>query len=133
MKFYYLDKGQAYLVSNDDCEAIIKALRGAKPVNTHGRTIYPILDPPTDRELAQGKTSRVAFVIHDGGLPVARWYWQVHEVRKGQHGAYKSLGDGLCAVKVVRYQDWNADTNKWELRPMVNHATPEQEQVLDAF
>lgn len=60
-----------------------------------------------------------------------QWYWQVREHTKRHHDC-KPLGDGLCGFKMVRYEDWNDETKKWELLPMVNHATPEQERVLDS-
>lgn len=133
MKFYYMDKGQAFLVSETDQKEIEKCMRGNLPVNTHGRTLYPIYDDPSEEDIAKGKTTRVAFVIHDGGFPVARWYWQVSEHKRALPNGYKALGDGLCASKMVRCMTWNSETKKWELLPMVNHATPEQEQVLDTY
>lgn len=56
-----------------------------------------------------------------------KWYWAVQPHQRG-HARCKVLGDGLCAVKVVRYENWNGEA--WEAEPMDNHATPEQEAVL---
>ena len=131
MKFYFMEKGQAYLISQEDAREVEKAILGSRPVCTHGRTIYPIYDEPSPLDKQNGKT-RIALVIHDGQLPTVRWYWQIREHTSKHHGC-KVLGDGLCGFKMVRCMNWNDDTKKWELLPAVNHATPEQEQVLDAF
>ena len=56
-----------------------------------------------------------------------RWYWMVQPHHK-DHARCKSLGDGLCAIKMVRYETWNGEA--WEPEPMDNHATPEQEAIL---
>ena len=61
-----------------------------------------------------------------------RWYWQIQAHDK-KHTGCKPLGDGLCGFKMVRYEDWNGETHSWELLPMENHATPEQEAVLDSM
>lgn len=61
-----------------------------------------------------------------------RWYWMVQPHNKS-HARCKLLGDGLCAIKMVRYEDWNEGLHRWEAVPMDNHATPEQEQVLDTY
>lgn len=58
------------------------------------------------------------------------WYWMIQPHDKS-HFRCHPLGDGLCAVKVVRYENWNGEA--WEAEPMENHATPEQEQVLDSI
>lgn len=131
MKFYYMEKGQAYLISEEDRREVERAILGSRPVNTHGRVLYPIYDEPSPLDKQNGR-QRMAMMIHDGQLPTLRWYWQVREHKNNHHGC-KSLGDGLCGFKMVRYMTWNDDTKKWELLPMINHATPEQEQVLDAF
>lgn len=131
MKYTYMDKGQAYLVSDEDKREIEKALMGSSPVNTHGRVIYVIPDDPDEDDIRKGKTRCPAAIIRDGALPSVRWYWGVKEHRATDRGC-KTFGDGLCGFKMVRYFGWNSETKKWELLPMVNHATPEQEKVLDA-
>lgn len=65
----------------------------------------------------------------DRGYECVRWYWKICEHDKLHNGCVP-LGDGLCGVKAIRYRVWNC--GKWEAEPMVNHATPEQEQVLDS-
>lgn len=64
----------------------------------------------------------------ENGYQVMQWYWKIctHEAN---HGGCKQLDDGLCAVKALRYEYWNGD--RWVDEPMLNHATPEQEKVLD--
>jgi len=69
-------------------------------------------------------------VMTDGDKVV--WYWMIQPHQKN-HGRCKPLGDGLCAIKMIRYENWNEDNKSWEPEPMDNHATPEQEQVLDAY
>lgn len=64
------------------------------------------------------------------GYEVADWYWQVRE-HVGSHYNCHPLANGLCAIKVVRYENWNGEAQKWELEPMVNAATPEQCKVLN--
>lgn len=58
------------------------------------------------------------------------WYWMI-QAHQRSHARCKVLGDGLCATKAVRYETLNEETGEWEAEPMDNHATPEQEQVLD--
>lgn len=64
------------------------------------------------------------------GYEVVDWYWQVRE-HQGTHYGCRPLDNGLCAVKVVRYEDWNGGTQRWELEPIINAATPEQCKVLN--
>ena len=125
--YKYEDKGQWYLIDDDETERIN---RGVGEPNASNRTLYPIFDSPTKDEISAGKTTTPAWLIRPYGRPAVRWYWQVREHSK-KHQTCKLLGNGLCAFKMVRYYDWNDDTNEWELLPMVNHATPEQEKVLD--
>lgn len=56
-----------------------------------------------------------------------KWYWMV-QPHDRKHAHCKVLGDGLCAIKMVRYENWNGES--WEPEPMDNHATPEQEALL---
>lgn len=63
------------------------------------------------------------------GTMQVSWYWKICEHNPKKHGMCIPLGDGLCGVKAIRYKVWNS--GKWENEPMVNHATPEQEKVLD--
>ena len=56
-----------------------------------------------------------------------QWYWMV-QPHSRSHARCNVLKDGLCAVKVVRYETWNGEA--WEPEPMDNHATPEQEALL---
>lgn len=130
--FYYFVDGKAYMVSDTDFKKIQKDFLGARPVNTNGRTLYPVFDDPSDADIKSHKTRMKAWLVRDGMMPTIRWYWQVCETPKNAGSAYKALGDGLSGFKMVRYLDWNQDTKKWELLPMVNHATPEQEVILDA-
>lgn len=58
-----------------------------------------------------------------------QWYWMI-QAHHRDHGRCTPLGDGLCAIKMVRYETWNGEA--WEPEPMDNHATPEQEQVLES-
>lgn len=125
--FKYEDKGQWYLIDDDEAKRL---MGGAGESNQSNHTLYPIFDAPTKAEIAASKTRTPAWLIRPYGRPAVRWYWQVREHRK-KHEGCKVLGDGLCAFKMVRYYDWNDETNEWELLPMVNHATPEQEKVLD--
>lgn len=64
------------------------------------------------------------------GYEVVDWYWQVREHKASDFGC-EQIGNGLCAVKVIRYEDWNEAAKRWELEPMVNAATPEQCEVLN--
>lgn len=129
--YYYKDKGQAFMVSDALLKEINDCVAHGLPVKTNGHTLYPIYEDPTDYEKRTGKTKSPAYVIHDGGAPVIRWYWAIQEHKKA-HTQCKSLGDGLCGFKMVRYAEWNETSKKWELLPMVNHASSEQERVLDS-
>ena len=60
-----------------------------------------------------------------------KWYWAVQPHHK-KHGRCKPLGDGLCAIKMVRYETWDEVSRTWVAEPMENHATPEQEAFLGA-
>lgn len=73
---------------------------------------------------------RVCTHINKNGYQVADWYWQVREHHAKHHSCHP-LDNGLCAVKVLRYENWNGATEQWELEPMINAATPEQIQVLE--
>lgn len=70
--------------------------------------------------------TRVA-TTKDGGV---RWYWAVRE-HEDYHKDCTLLDNGLCGFKMLRYERWNEDEKTWELLPMENHASPEQEKVLD--
>lgn len=63
-------------------------------------------------------------MMGDSGV---KWYWMI-QPHERSHGRCKPLGDGLCAIKMVRYENWNGTA--WEPEPMANHATPEQEALL---
>ena len=129
--YYYRDKDQAFLVSEDMKKSIDSALAQSKEVDTGGRTLYPIFDAPSDYEVRAGKTRVAAWCIKPNQTPTLRWYWQIREHKKSDSRC-KPLGGGLCGFKMVRYLDWNASASKWELLPMVNHASSEQEKVLDS-
>jgi hypothetical protein len=127
--YYYRDKDQAFLVDDDQVKRINKAVMHNLPVNFE-RTLYPIFENPTEKEIRAGKTRRSAWQIRPHSCPTVRWYWQIQEHKKGHTGC-KPLGDGLCGFKMVRFYEWNESASKWELSPMVNHADLQQEQVLD--
>lgn len=129
--YYYRDKDQAFIVSAEMKKAIDKAIAHGMPVDTGGKVLYPILDAPSKQDIAMGKTRTEAWLIRPNSSPAIRWYWQIQEHKKGHTGC-KTLGDGLCGFKMVRYAEWNASTSKWELLPMVNHADSVQERVLDS-
>ena len=129
--YYYKDKDQVFSVSPATFKDIQKKVAHGLPIQTGGHTLYPILDAPTDYEIKTGKTRIAAWLIRDGSTPAVRWYWQIQEHNKA-HATCRTLGDGLCGFKMVRYANWNETSNKWELEPMVNHADPEQEKVLDS-
>lgn len=129
--YYYMENGQAYMVAESVAKDINKSIAHGLPVDTGGRVIYPIISDPTEREIRAGKAKTAAWVIRPNSSPTLRWYWQIQEHKKS-HASCKPIGDGLCGFKMVRFFTWNASAGKWELSPMVNHATPEQEQVLDS-
>lgn len=129
--YYYRDKDQAFMVDERMFKQINHCVTHGLPVSTNGHTLYPILEAPSEQELRKGTPRVPAYAIHDGGVPVIRWYWQIQEHKKA-HSGCKSLGDGLCGFKMVRYAEWNETSKKWELLPMVNHASLEQERVLDS-
>lgn len=58
-----------------------------------------------------------------------KWYWMV-QPHDRKHARCKVLGDGLCAIKMVRYECWDENKKVWVPEPMANHATPEQEAFL---
>lgn len=126
--YKYEDKGQWYCVTETDLK---KIKSGEGEPNYIGRALYPIYDDPSEKEIEKGKTRIPATVIRDGATPMVRWYWQIREHDKRHHDC-TVLGDGLCGFKMIRYLGWNAKEQTWELLPMVNHATPEQEKVLDS-
>ena len=128
--YYYRDKDQAFLVDDNEVKKINKALMHGLPVDSIERTLYPIFEEPTEKEIAAGKTTKPAWMIRPHSSPTVRWYWQVQEHKK-KHSSCIPLGGGLCGFKMIRYYAWNGSTNKWELSPMVNHADSEQEKVLD--
>ncbi len=131
MKYFYEQQGQKYMLSESETRLVEKCLRGNSPVATNGRTLYAVpTAQPSASDIRDGKTTRAAVVIRNNGLPTVRWYWRVRE-HKVAHRGCTPFGDGLCAFKMVRYFNWNDETGKWELLPAVNHATPEQEKVLD--
>ena len=125
--YKYQDKGQWYLVSDDDFK---KINNGEGQPAYFGRALYPVYSAPTEKEIEKGKTRMPLVVIRDGVTPTTSWYWQIREHTK-RHNTCVPIGDGLCGFKMVRYIDWNANEKAWEIEPMVNHATPEQEKVLD--
>jgi len=129
--YYYMENGQAYMVAESVAKDINKAIAHGLPVDTGGHALYPIMPEPTEREIRAGKAKTAAWLIRPNSSPALRWYWQIQEHKKN-HASCKPLGDGLCGFKMVRFFTWNATTSKWELCPMVNRATPEQEQVLDS-
>lgn len=129
--YFYRDRDQSFMVADNVRKMIDKAIAHGTPVDTGGKTLYPVFDAPTEAELRAGKTRRPAWIIRPGCTPTLRWYWQVQEHRRG-HTYCKPLGDGLCGFKMVRFYEWNASTSAWELCPMVNHADTRQEQVLDS-
>lgn len=121
--FYYLKGGKAYLVGKSTTDEILRDIRTKGIAKTNGYTLYPIHSDP---ELMDKKRI-VATVVHDGGMEEARWYWQVKEHKKNdQFCIIIPYSGGLCAIKVLRYLQWNKQSKKWELEPMVNAATPEQ-------
>ena len=81
-----------------------------------------IIDTRKDAEMI----TRVA-TGEDGQV---RWYWAVRE-HKDYHKDCTILDNGLCGFKMLRYERWNETDKTWELLPMENHATREQEKVLD--
>ena len=129
--YYYKDKDQAFLVSDEDFKEIQKAVMHGCPVDTHGRVLYPIFEEPTPVEKNKNRTRQPAWLIRDGRPPALRWYWQIREHKKAHTGC-KPIGDGLCGFKMVRFAEWDETSKKWELMPMINHASSEQEKVLDA-
>lgn len=130
MNFFYKQAGAAYVVSDADRASIMADIMASRPVDTAGRTLYVMYDEP--QNAVDAATPRPATVIRDGSHPSHRWYWQVREHHRTHHRC-RELGGGLCATKMVRYMDWDAATRSWKLQPMVNHATPEQEKVLDRY
>jgi hypothetical protein len=128
--YYYKKDGQAFMVDEMLKKQIDKAIAHGMEANDSDDTLYPIFDTPSEHELRAGKTKEAVWLIRPHSTPTLRWYWQVQEHKK-KHSECKQIGDGLCAFKMVRYAEWNADSKKWELLPMVNHASAEQEQVLD--
>lgn len=128
--YYYQDKDQAFLISDSAFREVEKARIHGLSIKTGGYTLYPIFEPPTETEIRLNKTKTPAWLIRDGGCPTVRWYWQIREHKKG-HSNCKTLGDGLCGFKMVRFAEWNDEAKKWELLPMVNHADSQQEKVLD--
>lgn len=81
-----------------------------------------IIDTRKDAEMI----TRVA-TTEDGQV---RWYWAVRE-HQDYHKDCTILNNRLCGFKMLRYEYWNEDEKSWVLLPMENHATPEQEKVLD--
>lgn len=131
VKAYYCKKdGQAFMVDDALKKQIDHAIMHGLEANNSDYTLYPIFEAPSEQEIRAGKTKEAVWLIRPHSTPTLRWYWQVQEHKK-KHTACKVLGDGLCAFKMVRYAEWNAVSNKWELLPMVNHASTEQERVLD--
>ncbi len=129
--YFYRDKDQAFLVSDSVKKGIEKALAHGLPVDTGGKVLYPIFENPSEQDVRAGKTREAAWQIRPDNCPTLRWYWQIQEHKKAHVGC-KPLGDGLCGFKMVRFYDWNAESGKWELCPMVNHADSAQEKVLDS-
>lgn len=129
--YYYRDKDQAFVVDPQKVKEINHAIMHGLPVDTGGRVLYPILDAPSEFQKRTGKTKTESWLINHNSSPTLRWYWQIQEHKKGHTGC-KPLGDGLCGFKMVRYAQWDEASKKWELLPMLNHATSEQEKVLDS-
>lgn len=129
--YFYRDKDQAFLVDKQLEKDINKAVAHGWTIDTGGKVIYPILDDPSESEIRAGKTKVAAWWIKPNQIPTLRWYWQIQEHHKN-HSYCKSLGDGLCGFKMVRFYNWDETSKKWELLPMINHATAEQEKVLDS-
>lgn len=129
--YFYKDKDQAFMVSDSDFKDIQGALMRGEGADTSGRILYPVFDKPTKWEIEQGKARTPAYMVRDGQLPTLRWYWQIREHKRTDHGCIP-VGDGLCGFKMVRFMNWNAEKDQWELEPMVNHADSAQEKVLDS-
>lgn len=124
--YYYEEAGQRYTMTP---KVMAETLRGNG--GKIGRTLYPIFERPSQADVNAGRTRVAVWRITPDGCRVVRWYWQVREHTKGHSGCC-ALGDGLCGFKMVRYANWNAEAGKWELEPIENRATPEQERVLDS-
>lgn len=129
--YYYLHQGQSYLVSDEDFKQISSQVMRGDNVDTHGRTLYPILEDPTPKEIAKGVKKVAATMIRDGNTPTVRWYWAIHE-HDGDHFNCVPVGGGLCAYKMVRFFEWNDSVKKWELLPMINQADADQIKVLNS-
>jgi len=129
--YFYTENGQAYMVDKSLAKSINSAILHGLEIDTGGRTLYPILDDPTEQQIRAGNTKTPAWHIRPNSTPTLRWYWQIREHHKSHVGC-KPIGDGLCGFKMVRFYDWNASTSKWELLPMINHADSQQEKVLDS-
>ena len=129
--YYYKERDQAFMVSDAVFKDIEKAIAHGLPIDTGGKVLYPMFSEPTEDEIRFNKTRIPAWLIRDGHQPALRWYWQVREHKKLDKGC-KPLGGGLCGFKMVRFAEWNDDSKKWELLPMVNHADSSQEKVLDS-
>lgn len=126
--FYYIKDGKAYLVGKSTTDEILKDIRTKGFAKTNGYKLYPIHSAPglTDCKRI------VATVVNDGGAEEARWYWQVKEHKKNDPCCeIIPYSGGLCAVKVLRYLQWNKQSTKWDLEPMVNAATPEQIRCIE--
>ena len=130
--YYYKKDGQAYMIDESLTKAVNKAIAHGLEANNSDYTLYPIFEAPSEQDIRAGKTKEAVWLIRPHSTPTLRWYWQVQEHKK-KHTACKVLGDGLCAFKMVRYAEWNETSKKWELLPMVNHASLEQERVLDSI
>lgn len=129
--YYYEERGQAYMVAESVAKTINKTIAHGLPVDTGGKVLYPIIDKPSESELRAGNLKTAAWIIRPDSTPTLRWYWQIQEHKK-KHSGCKPLSDGLCGFMMVRFYEWDASTSEWTLCPMVNHATPEQEKVLDS-
>lgn len=131
--YYYLERGQQFKVDDATAAEINRRIMVGDRTDSGTKTYYPIFGAPSDKDIREGKTSIAAWrYVH--GEQYARWYWQVCSHTK-RHSRCHMLdhASGLCGMKVLRYLDWNDAKKQWEVRPMVNHATPEQEKVLDSI
>lgn len=129
--YFYKERGQTFMVADNVKKMIDKAVTHGTPVDTGGKVLYPLFEAPSEFDIRAGNMKKPAWIIRPGCSPTLRWYWQVQEHRRG-HTYCKTLGDGLCGFKMVRFYEWNESTSAWELCPMVNHADSQQEKVLDS-
>ena len=88
--------------------------------NTQGHSFYPQWDAPDFLT-----TRRVAWRITEDGERVARWGWAIRDHDKN-HRSCRPLGNGECAVQVLRTLGYDPKVHMWTLDTLPNAATPEQ-------